>query len=234
MLPGNTIDNQTWRHLIGRIERQYGNARRLWLMDRGIPTEEVLEKIKRSDPAKASLVGTPKGRLNRLEADLANRPWQQAREGVEVKLLTQERETHVRARSRDRIAKERAMRPRQLRHLLNRLKELTAPSMRPCTRDNLLQAIGAAEKEAGKDDRHVTVTVDVKPDAAGAYAARSRLDRQRLRASRRRSLDPKPELHPDPRSIHTGQNSHVRHTQPETIEDVLATVIETGVEVLIR
>ena len=149
-------------------------------------THEVLEQMKRSDPPTAYLVGTPKGRRNKLEADLANRPWQQAREGVEVKLLTQEHETYVLARSRDRVAKERAMRRRRLRRLLNRLKELAAPSMRPRTRDNLLRAIGAAEKEAGKDGRHVTVMVDEKPDAAGAYAVRYRLDRQRLRRSRRR------------------------------------------------
>ena len=186
VLPGNTTDNQTLRDFLGRIERQYGKARRLWLMDRGIPTEEVLEEMKRSDPPTAYLVGTPKGRLNKLEADLANRPWQQAREGVEVKMLTQEHETYVLARSRDRVAKERAMRRRRLRRLLNRLKELAAPSMRPRTRDNLLRAIGAAEKEAGKDCRHVTVMVDEKPDAAGAYAVRYRLDRQRLRRSRRR------------------------------------------------
>ena len=78
------------------------------------------------------------------------------------------------------------MRRRRLRRLLNRLKELAALSMRPRTRDNLLRAIGAAEKEAGKDGRHVTVMVDEKPDAAGAYAVRYRLDRQRLRRSRRR------------------------------------------------
>jgi transposase len=185
VLPGNTIDNQTLRDFLGRIERQYGKARRIWLMDRGIPTEEVLDEMKRSDPPTAYLVGTPKARLTKLEADLATRPWQQAREGVEVKLLTQDQETYVLARSRDRVAKERAMRRRRLRRLLNRLKELSTPGQRPRTRDNLLKAIGAAEKEAGKDARHVTVTVDEKPDAAGAYAVRYRLDRQRLRRSRR-------------------------------------------------
>lgn len=53
-------------------------------MDRGIPTEEVLQEMKRSDPPAAYLVGTPKGRLNKLETELALQPWQQAREGVEV------------------------------------------------------------------------------------------------------------------------------------------------------
>lgn len=185
VLPGNTIDNQTLRAFLGRIERQYGKARRIWLMDRGIPTEEVLDEMNRSDPPTAYLVGTPKGRLTKLEADLSTRPWQQAREGVEVKLLKQDQETYVLARSRDRVAKERAMRRRRLRRLLNRLKELSTPSLRPRTRDNLLKAIGAAEKEAGKDGRHVLVTVDEKPDGTGAFAVRYQLDRQRLRRSRR-------------------------------------------------
>jgi transposase len=185
VLPGNTIDNQTLRAFLGRIERQYGKARRIWLMDRGIPTEEVLDEMNRSDPPTAYLVGTPKGRLTKLEADLSTRPWQQAREGVEVKLLKQDQETYLLARSRDRVAKERAMRRRRLRRLLNRLKELSTPSLRPRTRDNLLKAIGAAEKEAGKDGRHVLVTVDEKPDGTGAFAVRYQLDRQRLRRSRR-------------------------------------------------
>lgn len=185
VLPGNTIDNQTLRAFLGRIERQYGKARRIWLMDRGIPTEEVLDEMNRSDPPTAYLVGTPKGRLTKLEADLSTRSWQQAREGVEVKLLKQDQETYVLARSRDRVAKERAMRRRRLRRLLNRLKELSTPSLRPRTRDNLLKAIGAAEKEAGKDGRHVLVTVDEKPDGTGAFAVRYQLDRQRLRRSRR-------------------------------------------------
>jgi transposase len=185
VLPGNTIDNQTLRAFLGRIERQYGKARRIWLMDRGIPTEEVLDEMKRSDPPTAYLVGTPKGRLTKLEADLATRPWQQAREGVEVKLLKQDQETYVLARSRDRVAKERAMRRRRLRRLLNRLKELSTPGQRPRTRDNLLKAIGAAEKEAGKDGRHVLVTVDEKPDVTGAFTVRYQMDRQRLRRSRR-------------------------------------------------
>jgi transposase len=185
VLPGNTIDNQTLRAFLGRIECQYGKARRIWLMDRGIPTEEVLDEMKRSDPPTAYLVGTPKARLTKLEADLATRPWQQAREGVEVKLLTQDQETYVLARSRDRVAKERAMRRRRLRRLLNRLKELSTPGQRPRTRDNLLKAIGAAEKEAGKDGRHVLVTVDEKPDVTGAFTVRYQMDRQRLRRSRR-------------------------------------------------
>ena len=90
VLAGNTSDKTTLRQFLRKIETQYGKARRVWVMDRGIPTEEVLAEMRGSDPPVQYLVGTPKGRLSRLEKDLLNQPWQQAREGVDVKLLPQE------------------------------------------------------------------------------------------------------------------------------------------------
>src|SRR5574338_742148 len=82
VLPGNTADKTTLRDFLDRIERQYGKARRVWVMDRGIPTEETLEQMRHSDPPVHYLVGTPKGRLSRLEKDLLLKPWQEARPGV--------------------------------------------------------------------------------------------------------------------------------------------------------
>ena len=75
ILAGNTADSTTLRDFLDRIERQYGKARRIWVMDRGIPTEAVLEEMRRADPPVCYLVGTPKGRLSRLEQDLPGRPW---------------------------------------------------------------------------------------------------------------------------------------------------------------
>ena len=83
VLPGNTADNTTLRRFLERIERQYGKARRVWLMDRGVPTEEVLAEMRAADPPVHYLVGTPKGRLTRLEKHLIAKPWQQARPGVQ-------------------------------------------------------------------------------------------------------------------------------------------------------
>jgi transposase len=83
VLPGNTADNTTLRGFLDRIERQYGKARRIWLIDRGIPTEQTLAEMRAADPPVQYVVGTPKGRLTRLERDLIVRPWQQARPGVE-------------------------------------------------------------------------------------------------------------------------------------------------------
>ena len=59
-------------------------------MDRGIPTEEVLQEMRHSDPPIKYLVGTPKGRLTRLEKQLLDKPWHSARPGVKVKLLAQQ------------------------------------------------------------------------------------------------------------------------------------------------
>src|SRR5689334_4017066 len=106
VLPGNTADKTTLQGFLDRIEGQYGKARRIWLMDRGVPTEEVLTEMRAADPPMHYLVGTPKGRLTRLERHLIAKPWQEARPGVQVKLLPQHGELYVLAQNRDRVAKE--------------------------------------------------------------------------------------------------------------------------------
>src|SRR5712671_5833882 len=143
VLPGNTADKTTLRGFLDRIERQYGKARRVWLMDRGVPTEEVLAEMRAADPPVHYLVGTPKGRLTRLEKHLVAKPWQEARPGVQVKLLAQEGELYVLAQSRDRVAKERAMRRRQLKRLWARLKQLSSMAL---SREELLMKLGAAAR----------------------------------------------------------------------------------------
>jgi len=124
VLAGNTADCKTLRDFRAKIEEQYGKARRIWVMDRGVPTEETLAEMRASDPPVSYLVGTPKGRLTRLEKQLVDKPWRKAREGVEVKLLKQDDDLYVFAQSADRINKERAMRRRQLKGLWARLKKL--------------------------------------------------------------------------------------------------------------
>ncbi|MGH6928475.1 MAG: IS1634 family transposase, partial [Dongiaceae bacterium] len=178
VLAGNTADNTTLKAFLARIERQYGKARRIWLMDRGIPTEEVLAQMRQSDPPVQYLVGTPKGRLSRLEKDLLAKPWQEARPGVQVKLLAQDGDLYVYAQSRDRVAKERAMRRRQLKWLWQRLKQLAGMTL---TREELLMKLGAARAHAPTAWR--LIAVDVAADRA---AFSNRLDRDKLRQVRRR------------------------------------------------
>ena len=145
VLAGNTSDNTTLRDFLAKIESQYGKARRTWIMDRGIPTEEVLAEMRACEPAVQYLVGTPKGRLTKLEKDLLDKPWNQVRPGVTVKLLPCEGELYILARSEDRVSKERAMRRRQLKWLWKRLREVQAMAL---DREELLMKLGAARQQA--------------------------------------------------------------------------------------
>jgi transposase len=175
---GNTKDSTTLRAFLDKIEKQYGKAERIWLMDRGIPTETVLEQMRQSDPPVKYLVGTPKGRLSRLEKQLLDKPWHQARPGVEVKLLAEQDELYVLAQSADRVHKERSMRQRQLKWLWARLKQLSTMKLK---REELLMKLGAAKQKSPSAWRLVQIEVD-KDKAALTY----RLDREKLRRQRRR------------------------------------------------
>jgi transposase len=146
VLAGNTSDKTTLRDFLKKIEAQYGKAQRVWVMDRGIPTEAVLAEMRASDPPIYYLVGTPKGRLSKLEAELVTRPWEQVRPGIEVKLLCHAGELYVQTQSQDRIGKERAIRKRRLRKLWDRLCELKKMKL---SAKALLIKIGEAKKEAG-------------------------------------------------------------------------------------
>jgi hypothetical protein len=178
VLPGNTADCTTLRMFLGRIEQQYGRARRVWVMDRGIPTEAVLAEMRASDPPVQYLVGTPKGRLSRLEKQLLAKPWQEARPGVSVKLLAADDELYVFAESADRVSKERAMRRRQMKWLWKRLRELAAMQV---PREEMLMKLGAARSRAPTAWRLVDIEMD-KAGAGFSYA----LNRQKLRRVRRR------------------------------------------------
>src|SRR5208283_3921711 len=131
-----------------------------------------------SDPPVSYLVGTPKGRLTRLEKQLVDKPWRKAREGVEVKLLAQDDELYVFAESADRVSKERAMRRRQMKWLWKRLHELAAMQV---PREEMLMKLGAARTRAPTAWRLVDIEMD-KAGAGFSYA----LNRQKLRRVRRR------------------------------------------------
>jgi Transposase DDE domain len=178
VLPGNTADNKTLRAFLSKIESQYGKARRVWVMDRGIPTEEVLAEMRRSDPPVQYLVGTPKGRLTRLEKHLTDKPWQEVREGIQVKLLAEDNELYIFAQSADRITKERAMRRRHLKWLWKRLGQLAAMEI---SREEMLMKLGAARAKAPAAWRLVEIEMD-KESSMFLYT----LNRKKLRTVRRR------------------------------------------------
>jgi hypothetical protein len=165
MFPGNTADKTTLRGMLATIRRRYGAAERIWVMDRGIPTEEVLSELRAVESGVRYLVGTPKGRLTRYEAALAEQPWQEVRPELRVKLLPQEGELYVLAESQARAGKERGMRRRRLKAYWKRLGDLQRQQP---GRDALLKKIGAAQERAGRIATSL-VTVDVSPDGALTY-----------------------------------------------------------------
>jgi transposase len=183
VLPGNTLDKKTLGSALASIEKQYGKARRVWVMDRGIPTEETLEQMRRSDPPVNYLVGTPKGRLTKLEAALTELPWQKVREGITVKLLPQDGECYVFAQSASRIGKERAMRRRQLKQLWKRLPELRQMKL---MRDDLLMKLGAARQQWPSAWRLVALRIPQKDEDINEQTFTWRLRKAKLRQVRRR------------------------------------------------
>jgi transposase len=184
VLAGNTSDKTTLREFLKKIETQYGKAERIWVMDRGIPTEEVLSEMRHSDPPVYYLVGTPKAKLSKLEHELLSLSWQAVRPGVLVKLLAQEQELYVLAKSVDRVNKERAMRQRQLRALLKRLKELH--EMKFNSTQTLLLKLGAAKGKYRAAWRLIDIVMPQPIDRSNKVRFSFRLNRQKLRSVRRR------------------------------------------------
>jgi transposase len=179
VMGGGTADSTTLSGFLDRIEHHYGRANRIWVMDRGIPTEDSLAKM-RSIGANY-LVGTPKGRLTKLEQAFLNRPWAKVRDGVQVKRLATDEDVYVLAQSNARIDKERGMRRKRLRRYIERLKALQGQSLR---RDQLLMKLGAAKHDAGRAAGLVKVTWP--KDASSTASLEFSLDRQKLRQVRRR------------------------------------------------
>lgn len=179
VLSGNTADSTTLSGFLARIEQRYGKANRIWVMDRGIPTEESLAQMRRMGAS--YLVGTPKGRLTKLEQDFLSQPWQRVRDGVEVKRLDGDEDTYVLAQSAARIGKERGMRRRRLRRYVDRLQALQGQAL---SRDQLLMKLGAAKHEAGRAANLIELAV---PKAGTPISSFSfRLDRAKLKQVRRR------------------------------------------------
>lgn len=184
VLPGNTLDKTTLKAMLEKIQGTYGKAERIWLMDRGIPTEEVLSRMRESTPPVFYLVGTPKSQLGKLEAGLLNLPWQAAREGVQVKLLPKDGEVYILAQSRARTGKERSIRRRQLKKLWARLDELQKQIL---TRDELLLKLGQAKQPSPAAWRLVKIqlpppTTDPQQTVSWTYSLR----KDKLRQVRRR------------------------------------------------
>lgn len=154
---------------------------RIWVMDLGIPTEESLAKMRMMGAS--YLVGTPKGRLNKLEQRRLPQPWAKVRDGVQVKRLACDDDVYILAQSEARIDKERAMRRKRLRRYWQRLKALQQQAL---TRDQLLMKLGAARHDAGRAASLVKVSVPKGSDTTVTTGLEFQLDRKKLRTARQR------------------------------------------------
>jgi hypothetical protein len=183
VMDGNTADCTTLRGFLDRIEKTYGKARRVWVMDRGIPTEAILREMREPERGVCYLVGTPKSRISQHEKKWLNLPWQKVRESVEVKLYEHEGELYVLARSDGRQAKENAMRRKRLARLLWKLRAMrrSLPS-----RDQLLLRIGAAKKEAGRAFGFVQLQIPQPRQPVTRASFRFHVDKSKLQLAEER------------------------------------------------
>jgi transposase len=183
VMDGNTSAHKTLSPFLKHIEDTYGKARRVWVMDRGIPTEATLREMREPGREMFYLVGTPKGRINKHEKKWLDLPWQQVRDSVQVKLYQHEGELYVLARSDGRQAKEIAMRRKRLTRLLRKLRAMrrSLPS-----RDQLLLRIGAAKKEAGRAFGFVKIHLPLAGETVTRKSFYFQVDKSKLRAAQQR------------------------------------------------
>ena len=177
VMDGNTSDRTTLRGFLDKIEKTYGKAKRMWVMDRGIPSEEILQEMR--DPAREIfyLVGTPKGKIKQYEKKWLDLPWQKVRESVDVKLFAQDGELYVLAKSEGRQAKETAMRRKRLARLLRKLRAMrrSLPSL-----VQLLMRLGAAKSEAGRAFHFVQMQVPKEGQEVTRATFQFRVDKKKL------------------------------------------------------
>lgn len=176
VMPGHTSDRTTLKDFLEKIEQLYGQARRTWVMDRGIPTEQTLSAMR--ERGIDYPVGTPKGRLSAMEQKLLEQPWQKVQQGIEVKLSQHPDELWVLARSQGRREKEAAMRRRKLRRFFQGLMALR----RSCPkRDVLLQRLGVLRHEAGRAANLVEIQWPGPGEAVTRETFRYRLKLEKFR-----------------------------------------------------
>jgi len=183
VMNGNTADRATLRDFLAKIETAYGKARRVWVMDRGIPSEAILQEMRAPERQTFYLVGTPKGRMNQHEKKWLDLPWQKVRDSVEVKLYEHEGELYVLAKSSGRQAKENAIRRKRLARLLRRLRTMRKSLPE---RDQLLLRIGAAKKEAGRAFGFVKIRLPKKDQEVTRATFAFCTDKAKLKAAEQR------------------------------------------------
>jgi transposase len=183
VMKGNTSDRTTLPAFLKKIEDTYGKARRVWVMDRGVPSEAILKDMRSPERQTFYLVGTPKSKINQHEKKWLDLPWQKVRDSVEVKLYEHEGELYVLAKSGGRQAKENAMRRKRLARLLRKLRAMRKSLPK---RDQLLLRIGAAKKEAGRAFGFVKIQTPPADQAVTRQTFSFQVEKAKLKAAEQR------------------------------------------------
>ncbi len=179
LFTGNRNDGTTLEEIVERIERLYGRANRIWVLDRGMVSEENVRFLKAAK--RRYIVGTPKGMLKRFEGELRAQDWNQVREGLEVRLCPAPggEEVFLLCRSAQRKQKEQAMHER----FENRIEEGLEKIVASCAkRQQLPAAVGQrVGRLLGKNSRAAgAFAVKIDPDTNGfAKCQWKRIDRWR-------------------------------------------------------
>jgi transposase len=180
VMNGNTSEKTTLRGFLKKIEEKYGKAERMWVMDRGIPTEEILKEMRESEQAVYYLVGTPRSRIGKTEQKWLGLPWHKVRESVDVKLWEEEGEIYVLAKSEGRREKEKAIRRRKLVRLIKTLRVMrrSLPS-----RDQLMMRLGEAKGKAGSSYRFMEIRIPGKDEAVTRDSFSFKLNKEKLKVT---------------------------------------------------
>jgi hypothetical protein len=163
--PGNTQDLQTVQRIVHAIEARFGQSNRVWVMDRGMISDDALEFL--GAPGRRYLLATRRQALTPFQAELRCAGWQRLpdNQDVEVKLLQRDDVHYLLARSQPRRHKERAMRRRQRRGLAKALKALhqRVAQGRLKKRDKIVEVVGRLKERFPKARGFVTITVSDSP-----------------------------------------------------------------------
>lgn len=169
---GNRHDSTTLEEIVGTMEARYGQAQRIWALDRGMVSEDNLEFLRAGQ--RQYIVGTPKSQLKRFEQQLAAQDWHVIREGLEVKLCPCPdggSETYILCRSRDRREKEQAMHARFEKRIEEGLTKIAAGCAKRAHK------LGEIERRVGRllgQNTRAAGLFDVQISAAANGAAQVR------------------------------------------------------------
>ena len=208
VLPGNTSDRKAQMPFIRRLEERYGKIGSLWLMDRGVPTEETLKEMR--EGGYKYLVGAPRGHLRAIGDKLDKAQWQEVQEGISVKVAKADParakddgghetetpgDTFVLTKSGARSLKETSMRAKKIRSAMKTLFAIDArigrskwrkaePPDRGLSRDELLKRLAVAESKAGRAWKMIAISIPKEGEKVTPETFRWHLDWDRIDEAR--------------------------------------------------